>query len=426
MRDPAYRVVQRHPPDSVEPGAPLKILLVSPFPPGIDALHGGARAIGGLAAAMATSNRVALLYLRAEDDPAVAPELIRCCDTVVAVSRDEPRGGPGRWVQRARNLVGLVQGRPVWVSKWAARGLKDALERVIREWRPDVIEVAYEIMAPLPVSHPVIMNLTIYDPAHAAARDAVRARRWSPVAWLDARAWERHARRAIRSVDGVVVLTTRDEDAVRMLGTSVAIQRIALGHSVPVSAADPGGTGVSEVVFIGNHLHPPNRDAARWLALDVFPAVRKAVPGARLLLVGPGAPLELGRVLDGIEVLGRVADLRTILDRAAVVVAPIRTGGGMRVKVLDAMAAGKAMVATPLATEGLEVVDGRDLIHAESAEDFSAAVVSLLRDEPRRTALAQAARRWAVAHLGWDTAAETYVAHYRRLLQMREPGGGSS
>jgi glycosyltransferase involved in cell wall biosynthesis len=105
------------------------------------------------------------------------------------------------------------------------------------------------------------------------------------------------------------------------------------------------------------------------------------------------------------------------LDRAAVVVVPLRMGGGMRVKVLEALAAGKAVVASRLAVEGLDVVDGKQILLAETDKQFIDAIVQLLYYTERRTALAVCARAWACANLGWEGSIAAYDALYESLIQ---------
>ena len=105
------------------------------------------------------------------------------------------------------------------------------------------------------------------------------------------------------------------------------------------------------------------------------------------------------------------------LDRASVVALPLREGGGMRVKALEALAAGKAVVATRLAIEGIDVADGRHLVLAESDDDFAAAVSGLLDSPDRRRALGGAARRWAEARASWDERVAAHEALCRSLLE---------
>jgi glycosyltransferase involved in cell wall biosynthesis len=116
-----------------------------------------------------------------------------------------------------------------------------------------------------------------------------------------------------------------------------------------------------------------------------------------------------------VVVTGGVPDVTPYLDRAAVVVIPVRMGGGMRVKVLEALAAGKAVVASRLAAEGLDVVHGRQILFAESDREFADATVELLLDVERRASLAAGARAWALENLGWDRVISAYENLYDSL-----------
>jgi glycosyltransferase involved in cell wall biosynthesis len=134
-------------------------------------------------------------------------------------------------------------------------------------------------------------------------------------------------------------------------------------------------------------------------------------------VVGDQPPMELKRAASlHVRVTGRVPDVIPFLDQAAVVVAPLRSGGGMRVKILDALAAGKAIVASPLAVEGLDVRDGQEVLLAESDQGFCNAIVRLLGDAEMRWSLATHARDWACGHLSWDKSVRAYEALYEGLL----------
>jgi len=110
-----------------------------------------------------------------------------------------------------------------------------------------------------------------------------------------------------------------------------------------------------------------------------------------------------------------VPDVTPYLDRAAVVVAPIRLGGSMRMKVLEALAAGKVLVATARAAEGVEAVPGEHFVLADDEESLVEALAGLLIEPERRRALGQRARAWAEEHLGWERGAEAFEALYDRL-----------
>jgi glycosyltransferase involved in cell wall biosynthesis len=222
----------------------------------------------------------------------------------------------------------------------------------------------------------------------------------------------------MRQVQAVVVLTQRDETALRQLGSQAPIVRIPLGVPIPPAVLDPHGHGEPTVLFVGSFSHPPNAEAAERLVRNIFPAVRAQVSDARLWIVGADPPTALGLAnAGGVEVTGRVPDVTPYLDAAAVFAAPLRLGGGMRVKVLEALAEVKAVVASPREVEGLDVVNGDQVLLAESDQEFAAAIIGLLREPTRRVELARRAREWAAANLGQESVTLAFEHLYASLLR---------
>jgi glycosyltransferase involved in cell wall biosynthesis len=388
--------------------------VVAPFPPRLDGSHGGSRAIAQLLARLAARHSVALLVLKAQDEPGVDDALRRICDRVDEV--EIPPVGPSfgaRLINLIRLRAALLRGTPTWAALRTAPGFGARLEELARTWRPDVVQFEYRIMGQfLPAifgSAPCL--LVDLDPASSeGSRSAL-------LALLDTRAWKSLGRAVSEQVDSLVVLTERDREAVADVSGLTPVARIPLGYDLPDSPLDPAGTEPYGIVCVGSFLHPPNVDAAVWLAQEIFPSVKARIPAVSLQLVG-SHPFGAIQALDGggVTVRGEVSNVRPYLDAAAVVAAPIRLGGGMRVKVLEALASGKAIVATPLAVEGLELRDGVQVIVAETAAGFADALVELLTDVERRTAIAKAARRWAEQHLDLDVQVQAYEALYEEIL----------
>jgi glycosyltransferase involved in cell wall biosynthesis len=258
--------------------------------------------------------------------------------------------------------------------------------------------------------------LTIYEPASRATLPGARGR------WLDrvdARAAVRQERRAIRTADATVVFTDRDRDDVARGAVGSSVLTIPLGLDVPDLAMDPAGDGRT-VLFVGNFVHRPNVDAARWLVRDVLPSLREAVPTVRVEIVGPDPPAGVRELAsEAVVVTGEVPSVTPHLDRAAVVAAPIVSGGGMRVKVLEALAAGKAVVATPLATEGSTAAQDAALVVALDASEMGTAIARLLADRQARVRLAERARAWALEQPSWSDVAARYGALYAELAATR-------
>ena len=145
----------------------------------------------------------------------------------------------------------------------------------------------------------------------------------------------------------------------------------------------PGFDSRRDLVFVGSYRHPPNVDAALWLAKEIFPLIHAHLPGARLHLVGADAPEAITNLasIAGIEVRGHVPDLDALLDQTRLSLAPLRYGAGIKGKINQSLSRGLPVVATRCAVEGMFLVDGQDVLEADEAKGFADAVVRLYRDE---------------------------------------------
>ncbi len=196
-------------------------------------------------------------------------------------------------------------------------------------------------------------------------------------------------------------MSAADAAQVRRLGVPVEIVPNGVATSeLPALApsAEP-----ATLLFTGTLGHPPNAEGIAWFAERVWPLVRRGHPQAKLLVVGRGAPRRV-LALDGehgIEVVGGVAEMTPWFARATAVVAPLLSGGGTRLKILEAFSSGRATVSTSVGCEGLEVADGRELLIADGPEPFAAAVGRLLDDAALRERLAANGRALAEARYDW-------------------------
>jgi len=240
--------------------------------------------------------------------------------------------------------------------------------------------------------------------------------RW--IAWgvaeADWRRWPRYELSVWRGFDALQVFTARDA---RSLG-AIAPQLAGRVHVNPFAIAVPDAEAVpaepGTVVFLGNYTHPPNVDAALWLGREIMPRLRERHPGARLALAGAQAPAEvLALAGDDIAFLGAVPDAEALMRRSAVVLAPVRIGGGMRMKVLHAMALAKPVVTTTRGAEGLDVAGRRAVAVADDATDIARATADLLADPAAAARLGAAARAYVLEH-------HTPAAHAQRLERVLE------
>jgi glycosyltransferase involved in cell wall biosynthesis len=381
----------------------LRILLVTPFPPRIDGTHGGAKAVGGLARALARRHEVGVVTFRYAGEPGVDPELHDALDFVQEVPRRPEPTGVQHAARALRRRVELVRGTPLWVSDLPIAAGGAAVRETLRRRQPDVIQFEFLVTGGIAttVRGETPRVLVDHDPLFP-----VDGR-------LDRRAWERHARRVYRDVDSVVTFTERDRQAAAARGGNVTTIPLGFELGKPLDPAGKDG----ELVFVGNLNHPANREAVAHITTELLPRLTRSHPDVTVTVVGElrsGEPAPQPGT--HVRFTGFVDDVERFVDRAAVVLAPLRTGGGMRVKVLEALASGKALVAYPDALAGLDVMPGRDVLVATTPDELAHHALALLDDTGRRVELARRARAWAESHAGWDRVVDRYEELYRSLL----------
>ena len=332
-----------------------------------------------------------------------------------------PGSARARWRRRMRLAAAWLRGGRPWRAIWFADpGIQRLLDEATAAQSFDLVLVedsamaGYRLPAGLPsalVEHEVLRPRTLTPPPsdpRAWPRWALSEIDWRRRPGYQRRAWNRYER--------LLVFSERDREAVAELAPEVAARvRVSpFGLMLP-EPADPAAIDPGNVLFVGNFTHQPNRDAARWLAREIMPALWREQPGASLTIVGSSPPQAiLSLAGDGVEVFADAPSIRPHLERAAVVAAPIRTGGGMRMKVLEAMAAAKAVVTTPRGVEGFDCFEEHPPLRVAAAEedDFAAAVGELLADPKRRAELSAAARDFAEAHYSpgaWAERLETLL-----------------
>ena len=398
-----------------------RVLFLLPFPPQLRGRHGGSRAIAELLRELAGRHCISVMYLREASEDPIDPEIAALCDVVCAINRPLGRGCLLlRLSRRVRRVRSLLAGVPIWAQAVEVPDFSEALRLFVEEWKPEVVQCEYLVMGQYlealgACRAPRI--LVVHEPGEKSVGRASRA--LSPVLMrLDRLAWRKFERRLLRQVQAVVVFTEEDRESIERHGVTVPVETIGIGLALPERAADPSGVPPPTAVFVGNYDHRPNADAALRLLNGIWPSVSDSHPEAVLTLVGVNPPTELlAAATVGVQVTGFVSDVEPFLESAAVFVAPLREGGGMRVKVLEALAAGKAIVASPLALAGLDVEDGRQLLVAQTDEDFVRAISRVFDDEALRRALGESARMWALVNLAVEKSAEKFERLYERILR---------
>lgn len=220
-----------------------------------------------------------------------------------------------------------------------------------------------------------------------------------------------------------IVVSSTDETA--LLQRVPGIRTAVVPNGVNTTYFTPHGTEEAlALIYTGGMNMFANRDAVMFFLEQIWPIIRAEVPDVRFFAVGQDPPAELSAIAardTSVVVTGYVDDIRPYVNQAAVYVVPLRVGGGTRLKVLDAMSSGKALVSTSIGCEGIDVVPGTHLVTADTAEAFAGNTVQLLRDPARRRALGTAARQLVEEKYAWRVVGDQLIAAYR--ASMASTGG---
>jgi glycosyltransferase involved in cell wall biosynthesis len=395
----------------------LRLLFVAPFPPQIDGLHGGAKVIASIIRALSTKHEVAVLYLHPRDEAPIDDTLASCCAFAEGISIENRRS----FVAKVWHKLSEFPTTPSWASGTWSEALMQRIKQVAQTWNPDIIHFEYHVMGQycrVANECAVPCVVTEHEPGITAAREhGVVTREWrNLMLWWRYWTWARFERRILNKANAVVVFTERDRESLQELRISAPIACIPFRTAVrEIMLSSIELASVPDLVFIGNFAHPPNVDAAERLVGSIYPSVLASKPDVTLHIVGANPPISLKSCeRDSIYITGRVDDVSVYLAHASIVVVPLRQGGGMRVKVLEALAAGKAVIASPLAVEGLPVKAGVHFLEAKTDQDFIQSILELLHRPERLQQLGDAAHSWACE---WHDI-PTWIAQYEALYAM--------
>jgi glycosyltransferase involved in cell wall biosynthesis len=340
---------------------------------------------------------------------------------------DQSLALPGYRRTIAHRLHDLVlSGEPDLARRLGARRLQAEIARHCRAGAYDLIQVEGLEMWP---GIPRTALPILYD-AHNAeailqgrmARQAARDRRFLHAAYsaLQSRKLRRYEAGVMRRAATTLAVSPADAAHLRALAptATVAVVPIGVDSAYYARAAVCTSVPTVDVLFTATFDYRANADAADWFVTRVWPRIRRVRPEARCAFVGrnPGENLRRWNGREGIIVTGSVPDDRPFMAAANVYILPIRFGAGVRVKLLNAMSMGCAIVATPAACEGVDVVANQHIvIAAADPASFAASVLSLLDDPDRRGALGHAARAFVSERYDWSVCTPPLLAVYATL-----------
>jgi glycosyltransferase involved in cell wall biosynthesis len=347
----------------------------------------------------------------ADPDQPEGPERSRGYATCAyPITRRLPRrGSTGFAAQAAANLFSRL---PLAVSRYRSAAMRGELARLLGSQRFDSVVCDFPFPAPhfanlkgvVLFAHNV--ETRIWERHAALASDPFRRAYFR----AQARRMEAFERGVCASVGRVVAVSEPDA---RVLRERLGAHDV---HWAPTGvdgeyfsprAAPPG----AELVFVGAMDWMPNLDGARFLLDEIYPRIARRRPRTTVALVGRVPPAWLvARANSQVQVTGTVPDVRPYLWGARISVVPLRIGGGTRLKIYEAMAAGTPVVSTTVGAEGLDVHPPHDIRIADTADDLAETCLDLLDSDERRRHMAEAARGFVAGHCSWERAAADFEA----------------
>jgi sugar transferase (PEP-CTERM/EpsH1 system associated) len=384
---------------------------------------------------LANRHEITYLSFRDPDQPAADLAGMRevCAHLVTLPRRDAPKRSLKFYAGAAAYVV---HPHPYAVAKYRSRAYARRMAEVIATGRFDL--VVCDFLPPVVNMPPQLPCPTVLFThnveadiwrRHAETADSAAQRALMRTQWRRMRRFEDAA---LRRFDLVLAVSDSDRRTFeRLYAPPAPIAVVPTGVDTRYFQPPPPASVVEKhLVFTGSMDWLPNEDGMTYFCREILPLVRRLEPQATLSIVGRGPTPTVRKLADipGVEVTGRVDDVRPHIARGAVYVVPLRVGGGTRLKIFEAMAMARACVSTTVGAEGLPVTAGRHLLVADDPDQFARAIVRLLRDRVHRAEIERAARRLVVERYDWSAAAagleQALTATARRELDGsdRHPG----
>lgn len=378
-------------------------------------------------------HRITLVSFVRGEEVEHLPALETVCEAVHAVPITRARGTDALYF-----LWSLFSQRPFLVERDNLRAMRSKVAEVAGAIHFDVVHADQLTMAQFALqaqaANARLPRVRLVFDAHNAVWKIVERMAGSSPAYLkpflrlEANRVKQYEGFIVNHFDHTLTVTEIDRELLDEASGSASSRNGAFREpvitvvpiAVDTAALQPVQRRVDSLnlVTLGTLHYPPNADGIRWFLNQVYPAVRQAAPGVSLTIIGKNPPADFqlaAKEDDSIQVTGYVGDLTPYLEQAALMVVPLRAGGGMRVRILEAFARGMPVVTTTVGLEGIDARSGEEVLVADSPEAFAGEVVKLLQDRELRERLAVRGRALAEARYDWQVVLKSMAEVYRSV-----------
>lgn len=384
----------------------LKVLILYPYLPSPEAGHGSARVVSRILAGVARHAEITLVCAYRPSERSQVDSVRPLCHRLFPVERRfvSDMGAVRRISEWTTTGMRFVAGDdPLPVIKLHRPELRQAVEAALKAGPYDLVHVELSVMAQYARLWTGIPSVLVdHEAAGSGGEDSAR--------------WSTYVQEIYTRFDRILTLCEEDREDLLAISPGLSIEVRRPGMEVPpVVRRAPEK---DRILFFGSPSHAPNRDAVEWMATEILPRIRKRRRGARLFCAGfeqGGGRIEIEAEAAGVEFLGFVEDLAAEIARAAVVLAPVRTGRGVRMKNLEAMAHGTPLVTTPLGARGMSALPDRSFLKGADAGEIADRVIDLLADPVEAEELGRRGRQGVAGQFTYEEQARITLEAWKSV-----------
>lgn len=349
--------------------------------------------------------------LQEDSDPSDAEKLADICQ-VISLQRLKAYKPDS-----IRSYRGFLSDRPRWNVMTYNPAIQDAVREAVNQVQPDVIvastldvvEYLFDYLPQIP-SILIDHNCEFGVLKRSTSFVSGKLKQWRhELGWRKAARWEA---KVCRKFDAVIMPT--EEDRQLMVDYAPDLTNISvIANAADTSLYDPAcwAPERNRLVYQGAVTYSANLDAIEYFASEIYPLVARQIDGVHLVVTGRTGNVDVSHLTEerGVKLAGYVDDIRSELYRSAACVIPLRKGGGMRLKIPEAMAAGVPVVSTSMGAEGLDCVDNVHLLIADTPQDFANAIIRVLTDPALCETLRRNGRELTEKRYSWDISGKAFV-----------------
>jgi glycosyltransferase involved in cell wall biosynthesis len=387
----------------------MKILIALSYAP-YPVKRGTDRLVMNLVEGLSKRHEVALVTMTLErEEEEILRRIERDNITVRSILAPNRRSPLHRLYYKSRNkILSHLKNIPEQTLYAAPPAYIRLVEEVSRREGSELVLAFYWHLHGLPSALPgvpvAIATQDVDFLVHPRRLERIKGRMARAFAAAESKKRERVERLAYEKASMILTVTDRDRDTLRQLyGHDTTIETLPLAMDLESYRPGAGEREENLVLSIGAYDADFNRDALEYFLAEIFPRCRERNGRIRLEVVGQGVDDELRSLAGpGVEFLGRVEDIRPHISRCSIMVLPLRYGGGVRIRMMEAAAMGAPVVSTPVGVAGMGLVKERDYVEASSSEEMVERIVDLLGNPQRAREIGRNARAWAEETLSMD------------------------